>query len=47
MNQDKLSQIEGFFTEMYENGKTEIFIPPLTITPAGLTLPSKGVGKSY
>ena len=47
MNQDKLSQIEGFFTEMYENGKTEIFIPPLTLTPAGLTLPSKGVGKSY
>lgn len=47
MNQDKKSFLEGFFDEMYENGKTEIFIPPLTITPAGLTLPSKGYGKSY
>ena len=47
MNQDKKSFLEGFLDEMYENGKTEIFIPPLTITPAGLTYPSIGYGKSY
>jgi hypothetical protein len=47
MLQSKLSDLNGFFKEMQENGKTEIFIPPLTITPAGVTLPSKGFGKSY
>jgi len=41
------SIIQGQNKEMAENGKTEVFIPPLTITPAGLTLPAKGVGKSY
>jgi hypothetical protein len=39
--------IQGTNEEMAKNGKTEVFIPPLTITPAGITLPSKGVGKSY
>ena len=33
--------------EMQENGKTEIFIPPLAMTPAGFTVPAKAVGKSY
>ena len=41
------SIIQGQNKEQAENGKTEIFIPPLTITPAGLTLPTKGYGKSY
>ena len=47
MLQSKLSDLNGFFKEMQENGKTEIFIPPLTMTPAGVTLPSKGFGKSF
>ena len=33
--------------EMQENGKTEIFIPPLAMTTAGFTVPAKAVGKSY
>ena len=37
--------IEGQNNEMAENGKVEVFIPPLTITPAFVTLPSKGSGK--
>jgi len=41
------SGISGMMKEMQENGKVEIFIPPLAISPAGVTLPSKGVGKSY
>jgi hypothetical protein len=39
--------IQGQNSENAKNGKTEVFVPPLTITPAGITLPSKGVGKSY
>jgi hypothetical protein len=42
-----MSMVKGMNQEQAENGKTEVFIPPLTITPAGITLPSKGVGKSY
>jgi hypothetical protein len=38
--------IDGMNKEQAENGKAEIFIPPLTITPAGITLPSKGYGKA-
>jgi hypothetical protein len=47
MVQDKKSGIGGMLDEMQENGKVEIYIPPLAISPAGVTLPSKGVGKSY
>ena len=46
-NQAILSTVKGISKEIAENGKAEIFIPPLTITPAGITLPSKGYGKSY
>jgi hypothetical protein len=46
MLQSILSQIKGGKKEQDENGVTEVYIPPLTITPAGVTLPSKGVGKS-
>jgi hypothetical protein len=46
MLQSILSQIKGAKKEQDENGVTEVYIPPLTITPAGVTLPSKGVGKS-
>jgi len=41
------SGISGMMKEMQENGKVEIFIPPLAISPAGVTLSAKGVGKSY
>lgn len=41
------SIIQGQNKEMAENGKTEVFIPPLTVTPAGLTLPNVGSGKSF
>ncbi len=47
MNIAMSSMIQGQNKETAENGKTEVFIPPLTITPAGITLPSKGFGKSY
>jgi hypothetical protein len=47
MNIAMSSIVQGQNKESAENGKTEVFIPPLTITPAGVTLPSKGVGKSY
>ena len=47
MNMSMMSMVKGLNQEQAENGKTEIFIPPLTMTPAGITLPSKGVGKSY
>ena len=47
MVQDKQASVSGMMREMQENGKVEIYIPPLAISPAGVTLPSKGVGKSY
>lgn len=45
--------IKGMNQEAAENGKTEIFIPPLTVVVPpfgagpGITKPSKGYGKSY
>lgn len=47
MIQDKQASVSGMMREMQENGKVEIYIPPLAISPAGVTLPNKGVGKSY
>ena len=51
MNQAFEGIIKGMNQEQAENGKTEVFIPPLTVvvTPlgAGITKPSKGYGKSY
>ena len=40
------SQLKGQAAEMAENGKTQIVIPPLTMTPAGVTVMSSGFGKS-
>ena len=40
------STIKGTADEQAENGKVEIAIPPLTITPAGVTIPLKATGKS-
>ena len=51
MNQAFEGIIKGMNQEQAENGKTEVFIPPLTVvvTPlgAGITKPAKGYGKSY
>jgi hypothetical protein len=40
------SQIKAQAGEMSENGKVQVAIPPLTMTPAGLTVPASGFGKS-
>jgi hypothetical protein len=39
--------MKAMANENAENGKTQIFIPPLAITPAGVTSPATGFGKSY
>ena len=46
MNQALMGITKGMNQEFAENGKVEIFIPPLTTTPAGITVPSKGSGKA-
>ena len=46
MNQALMGITKGMNQEFAENGKVEIFIPPLTMTPAGITVPSKGSGKA-
>jgi hypothetical protein len=43
----KFSQMIAQHKESVLNGKTEVFLPPLTITPAGFTLISGGSGKSF
>jgi len=45
MNIGMFGMIKGMNKEQNENGKTDIFIPPLTITPAGVTVPARGWGK--
>lgn len=49
MNASFKGIIAGMNKEQAENGKTEIFIPPLTVVAlgAGVTKPAKGYGKSY
>jgi hypothetical protein len=47
MNQAFKGLSKGSMDEMFENGKVETFIPPLTITPAGVTVPSKSSGKFF
>ena len=47
MNIAMLSMVQGQSKEKAEFGVTEVFNRPTPITPAGFTLPSKGVGKSY
>jgi len=47
MNIGMLGMIKGMNQEQSENGKTDVFIPPLTITPAGVTVPARGWGKSF
>lgn len=47
MNIGMFGMIKGMNQEQSENGKTDVFIPPLTITPAGVTVPARGWGKSF
>jgi hypothetical protein len=47
MNLAFFNLIEGLNEEWFENGKTEIFVRPLVVTPAGFTAPTKAYGKSY
>jgi hypothetical protein len=47
MNIGIFGMVKGMNQEQAENGKTDVFIPPLTITPAGVTIPAKGWGKSF
>jgi hypothetical protein len=42
-----LSQLKAQVTEEAENGKVQIALPPLTITPAGLTVPQSAFGKKF
>lgn len=39
------SQIKSMVNEESENGKVQIALPPLSITPAGLTVPQSAFGK--
>lgn len=46
--QSELARIKGVENERVENGKVQVFIKPLTITPAGVTLPAGNIfGKSF
>jgi len=46
--QSEVARVKGIFQEASENGKTQVFIKPLTITPAGVTLPTGDTfGKWY
>lgn len=48
MLQGILSHFKGHVKEQAENGKQQTFIKPLTVTPAGVTLPSGNMfGKYY
>jgi hypothetical protein len=47
MNVAISSIIKGQNEEVAANGKTQIFVPPLVVTPAGVTLPTTANGKSY
>jgi hypothetical protein len=49
MNQMMEGLLKGMNKEQAENGKTEIYIPPLTVVAlgAGITKAAKGYGKSY
>lgn len=45
MNIAMFGLIKGQNQEVSENGKVNVFIPPITITPAGVTVPTKAWGK--
>jgi hypothetical protein len=45
MNQAMMGMIKGLNQEFAQNNKVPVFIPPLTVTPAGTTVASQGSGK--
>jgi len=45
--QSMFSSIKGSMTESFENGKTQILVPSLAVTPAGTTVPISAFGKSF
>lgn len=45
MNIAMFGLVKGQNQEVSENGKVNVFIPPITITPAGVTVPTKAWGK--
>ena len=47
MNLAFLCIIQGMNEEETKNSKVEVFIPPLAVTPAGFTTPTKAYGKNY
>lgn len=47
MNIAMLCMIQGMNDEVFENGKVEVFVPPLAITPAFLTTATKAYGKFF
>ena len=42
-------QVKGVYQEQLENGKTEVFVPPLAVVAlgGGTTFPAKASGKSF
>jgi hypothetical protein len=46
MNQAFMGMVKGMNQENAQNGKVPVFIPSLTVTPAGITVPSQGTGKA-
>ena len=47
MNQSLMGVIKGMNQENAQNGKVSVFIPPLTVTPAGITVAAQGSGKGF
>lgn len=48
MLQAKFAELSGMQKEENENGKVQVFVKPLTVTPAGLTLPAGYIfGKKF
>jgi hypothetical protein len=43
----KFGQLKAMAIEDAENNKSQIAIGPLTMTPAGLTVPSSAYGKKF
>lgn len=46
--QSEIARLKGIMNEANENGKTQVFIKPLTVTPAFMTIPAGNIyGKWY
>jgi len=46
--QAKVAEIKGVEKERTENGKVQVFVKPLPVSPAGVTLPAGNIfGKAF